>query len=492
MAIAIAELAQCVGGARITRAPETRVTGVVYDSRQVRPGDLFVCIRGFVHDGHDFAAEAVRKGAKALLVERELAVDAPQIIVRDTRKAMGLVAAELFGRPSQALRMIGVTGTNGKTTTTFLVRDLLSHAGRRTGLIGTVVQSTGDEDLPAARTTPESPDIHRLLARMVQNGCAACAMEVSSHGLVLSRTAGVEFDVAVFTNLTQDHFDFHRSFEDYLEAKLLLFRSLEPGKAGLKGPKRAVINGDDPHAARFIEASRVPVITYGMSDANDLWASRVEVRADGVRYVARTQRESVPVRLSLTGRFNVYNSLAALAVGLAEGIGLEEGARGIEKTVVPGRFEPVSAGQEFAVIVDYAHTPDSLENVLKTARSLTKGRVICVFGAGGDRDRTKRPLMGKIAAELADYAVITSDNPRSEDPQEICREIAEGAKASGGAPFVIIVDRREAIRHAISLARAGDLVLIAGKGHETYQEVKGQKLHFDDREEALIAIRERL
>lgn len=490
MAIAIAELAKRVAGARIAGAAATEVTGIAYDSRSVRPGDLFVCIRGFVYDGHDFAEEAVRKGARALLVEHEVDVAAPQIVVDDARWAMGVVVAAFYGHPDQRLRMIGVTGTNGKTTTAFLVRDLLRYAGRRAGMIGTVIQSLGDQDLPAGRTTPESADIHRLLRRMAENGCEACVMEVSSHGLALHRTAGLEFDVGVFTNLTQDHFDFHRTPEEYLKAKLKLFESLEPGRSGLKGNKRAVVNIDDPLGVRFVKAARVPVITYGIREGCDLWASDVHVTARGVTYVARTRGQSAYVRLALTGRFNVYNSLAALAVGLTEGIALEQAAEGMAATVVPGRFEPVNAGQEFAVIVDYAHTPDSLENVLRTAKSLTKGRVICVFGAGGDRDKGKRPLMGNVAAALADYVVITSDNPRSEDPVEICRQVAAGAE--NGAPCTVIVDRREAIRHAVACAKPGDLVLIAGKGHETYQEVGGAKLHFDDREEALAAIRERL
>lgn len=492
MSIAVSRLAQELPGARIVGSPEARVSGITYDSRKVRPGDLFVCIRGFVHDGHEFAAAALERGARALLVERELPLDAPQIVVEDSRRAMGIAAARLFGDPSQELRVIGVTGTNGKTTTAFLIRDLLSHAGRRTGLIGTVVQDVGDRETPASRTTPEAADIHRLMREMVDRGCRACAMEVSSHGLVLHRTAGVAFDVGVFTNLTQDHFDFHGSIEDYLEAKLLLFRSLAPGESGVKANKAAIVNGDDPVAPRVAAASRVPVLTYGIRESNDLWASDVQVTATGASFVARWGATRVPVRLALTGRFNVYNALAALAVGLVEGVDLQQAAAGIEKTVVPGRFEPVHGGQEFAVIVDYAHTPDSLENVLKTARSLAEGRVICVFGAGGDRDRTKRPRMGDVAANLADYVVITSDNPRSEDPAEICRQVAEGARQRGGAPFEIVVDRREAIRRAVFMAERGDLVLIAGKGHETYQEIKGEKHHFDDREEALLAIRERM
>lgn len=491
-AFPLRQLVQSVADARVVRAGDVAVTGVAYDSREVKPGDLFICVKGFVYDGHEFAAEAVNRGAAALLVERELPLDVAQIVVDDARQAMGRVAAAFYGYPSRALRVVGVTGTNGKTTTAYLIRSLLERAGRPCGLIGTVVQSTGAGDRPAARTTPEAVDIQRLMKEMVDHGCRAVAMEVSSHGLVLKRTVGVQFDVAVFTNLSQDHFDFHRSFDDYLQAKRQLFAALAGEGVGLKAKKAAVINGDDPYAQSFLEASPAPAITYGLSEERDLWATDVKVAADGVRYVARTKDEQALVRLRLTGRFNVYNSLAALAVGMAEGISLEEGAMGIAETVVPGRFEPVDAGQDFAVIVDYAHTPDSLENVLRTARSLTKERVICVVGAGGDRDRTKRPIMGQIAAELSDYVVITSDNPRSEDPAAICREVAAGAQRVGTTPFDVIVDRREGIRQAISVADTGDLVLITGKGHETYQEIMGEKLHFDDREEAKNAIRERL
>jgi len=395
MAVLLSQLIEGLPSARVIHSARTEVSGLAYDSRAVRPGDLFICIRGFVYDGHDFAGQAVEKGAVALLVERPLPLAVPQIVVDDSRRAMGPLAAAFYGYPSSQLRVVGVTGTNGKTTTTYFVRSLLAHAGRRCGLIGTVVQSAGQGDAPATRTTPEAVDIQRLLRQMVDNGCKAAVMEVSSHGLVLQRTAGVEFDIAVFTNLTQDHFDFHRTFDDYLEAKLKLFRGLAPGKTSLKRQKCAVVNGDDPHAESFIKASQVPVITYGFSPERDLWASDVEVTPGGVRYLARSRRQTVEVRLRLTGRFNVYNSLAALGVALGEGIDLEEAVLGIRETVVPGRFEPVDLGQEFAVIVDYAHTPDSLENVLKTARSLAKERVICVFGAGGDRDPTKRPDHGR-------------------------------------------------------------------------------------------------
>ena len=495
MSLTLTQLLEDLPGARLSApvpAGDVRVGGIAYDSRRVQPGEIFVCIRGFVHDGHEYAAQAAEKGAAALLVERVVPVALPQVVVDDTRRAMGLVAARLYGHPSSRLRLIGVTGTNGKTTTTFLVRSILEEAGRTCGLIGTVEQSVGRRKSAAARTTPESADIQRLLSEMVANGCSAAAMEVSSHGLVLQRMVGTEFDVAVFTNLTQDHLDFHRTLDDYRDAKALLFRSLVPAdpQNPVKARKCAVINADDPQAEAFVRASAAPVVTYGLTDEADVRARDVRVEADGVSYTLVTPVGSRPVRLRLTGRFNVYNSLAAIAVAIHEGVDLDTAARGIEHTVVPGRFEPVVAGQDFSVIVDYAHTPDSLENVLQTARSLTKGRVICVVGAGGDRDRTKRPLMGEVAAQLADYVVVTSDNPRSEDPAAICEDVAAGVRRRP-VPFDIVIDRREGIRRAIAAARTGDIVLIAGKGHETYQEFKGQRIHFDDREEARKALLER-
>lgn len=491
MPVSLVALLKNVPGARLLGDRLPAIEGIAYDSRRVRPGELFVCIRGLTHDGHHFAAEAVAKGASALVVEEPLGLGVPEVLVPSARAAMGQIAAAFYGDPSRRLRMVGVTGTNGKTTTTYLVRSALERAGRRTGLVGTVEQVTGASRHEASRTTPESVDLQRLLREMLDSGCQACVMEVSSHGLVLERTEGTEFDVAVFTNLTQDHFDFHNSFEEYFEAKARLFRSLRGGeRTGVKREKRAVVNLDDPHAARFIEAAGAPVVTYGIESAADFRAESIQVSPRGVRYVARTPAGPVEVELRLPGRFNVYNSLAALAVSYVEGIDLETAAGGMAGTVVPGRFEPVEEGQPFAVIVDYAHSPDSLENVLRTARSLTGGRLLCVFGAGGDRDRTKRPLMGSVAARLADVVIITSDNPRSEDPAAICSEIQAGAK--GAARCEIVLDRREAIRKAIGEAAPGDLVLIAGKGHETYQEVNGVKLHFDDREEAALAIRGRM
>lgn len=501
MAVALSQVAAELPGAVLDGDADPEITGLAYDSRRTSWGDLFVCIEGFIKDGHDYAAEAVAKGARALLVQRKLPLEVPQLIVDDSRSAMGRAAAVIYRNPSRALRVIGITGTNGKTTTAYLVKAIMQAAGRRCGLIGTIEQWTGDQADEGARTTPEAADLQRLMRRMVDNGCDCCVMEVSSHGLALHRTMGTEIDVGVFTNLTQDHFDFHHSYEDYRRAKQKLFSALPrgsakrpPNVAGARDLKAswAVINLDDPEAPHFIEASKAPVITYGLSEGSDIRAEQVFVEADGVSYTARTPQGDVDISLRLTGRFNVYNSLAALSVAVAEGISLEKAAQGMAEAVVPGRFESVRAGQPFSIIVDYAHTPDSLRNALVTARALTQGKVICVFGAGGDRDRSKRSLMGETAAELADYSFVTSDNPRSEDPISICRDVAEGFRRAGTGSYDIVVDRREAIRQAIASASPGDLVLIAGKGHETYQEFQHHKIHFDDREEAERAVRERL
>lgn len=487
MAATLAQLAAELPQSTIAGDAHATVTGIAYDSRRVAPGDLFVCIRGFAQDGHVYAEEAAAKGAAALLVSRSLPTRLPQVIVPETRDAMGPVAAKFWGYPSRRLRVVGVTGTNGKTTTAYFIRSALSAGGERCGLIGTVEQSTGGPPRPASRTTPESVDIQRLLREMVDHGCASCVMEVSSHGLALRRTAGVEFDMAVFTNLTRDHFDFHKSAEAYLEAKLTLFRSLSPQKAGAT---YAIINGDDPYAHAFAEAAAAPVITYGIEGDYDVVASGLSVSRQGSSYRVETSAGSAQVNIRLPGRFNVYNSLAAISVGVMAGIELDAVVAALPETVVPGRFEPVDAGQDFSVIVDYAHTPDSLENVLLTAKALCEGRLIVVFGAGGDRDPGKRPLMGRVAARHADVVIVTSDNPRFEEPMKICADVAAGVREEGRTRFDVIVDRREAIEAAIAMAQPGDFVLIAGKGHETYQEICGVKHHFDDRETARHAIRE--
>lgn len=482
------ELAQAAEGAYVVGRGDVAVNDIAYDSRTVQPGALFVCWKGAHYDGHAFAPEAVRRGAAALLCEHPLTVlaETPQIVVPEARRALGDVAAAFFGHPSHRLRVIGVTGTNGKTTSTYLIKGVLEAAGVKTGLIGTIANLIGDRTVPAERTTPEAPDIQRLFAAMLEAGCSACVMEVSSHGIALHRTRGSRFAVGVFTNLTQDHLDYHPTFEDYRDTKVRLFTGLT---------EAAVINADDPHAGYFMRAASAPVLRYGIRDRSaEFRAEDIAVTPSGVSYTAHTPEGAFPVRLALTGLFNVYNSLGALAVGYRLGVAPEQVAEGLAGIQVPGRFERVTGPEHpFAVIVDYAHTPDGLRNVLQTARTITRGRVIAVFGAGGDRDRSKRPLMGRVVAELADYAVITSDNPRSEDPKAICAEIEAGVRQAGMPQhaYAVIINRREAIRHAIGLAAGGDLVLIAGKGHETYQEIAGTKFHFDDRDEARLALEER-
>lgn len=499
---ALQELIAGLPEARLPSGAAAWVTGVQYDSRRVRPGDLFACLKGLREDGHDYAPEAVERGAAAVLAEREIPnLGAPQVIVPESRLALALVAAAFFDHPSRKLRLFGVTGTNGKTTTTHLIKAILEAGGTKTGLLGTIHNLVGGQKLPARLTTPESVDLLAMLAQMVDAGARAAVMEASSHALALRRTAGCEFDVAVFTNLTQDHLDFHSTFTDYLEAKSRLFAELSDPPIGLSaGPgsapawkrqKWAVVNMDDPHAARLARSATAPVVTYGIDHDADCVAHSLEIRPDGVRYAAHTPAGEIPLALRLTGRFNVYNSLAAVAVGVQEGVPLERIRAALEAVPgVAGRFEPVRRGQPFSVVIDYAHTPDGLENVLRTAREVCEGRLIAVFGCGGDRDRTKRPVMGQIAARYADRVIITSDNPRSEEPAPICREIEAGVREGGLGPdaYEVIIERREAIDRAIGIAQPGDLVLIAGKGHEPYQIFRDRTIHFDDREEATRAL----
>jgi UDP-N-acetylmuramoyl-L-alanyl-D-glutamate--2,6-diaminopimelate ligase len=459
-----------VGGAE----SDVAIAGLVYDSRAVRPGTLFFCVPGFRRDGHDFAAQAVADGAAALVVERPLGLSVPEVLVPSVRAAMGPIASRFYGDPTASLNVVGITGTNGKTTTAFLVRALLEAVGEQTGLLGTVTSIVGGQERPVQRTTPEAIDLHAGFRAMLEGGDRACAMEVSSHALSLARAGGVRFAAAIFTNLTQDHLDFHPSMEDYFLAKRLLF---EPGEG--PGPGLSVVNVGDPYGRRLageIEGAR----TFADYSAKDL---RCDL--DGCRFELRTPLGQREVALPMPGRFNVANALGALAAVHALGCDLDTLLAALERGVrVPGRFEPVDAGQDFAVLVDYAHTPDSLENVLRCARDVARGRrVISVFGAGGDRDRTKRPLMGEISARLADVTFVTSDNPRSEAPAEIVAEIVSGipsVSASDGSVHVE-VDRRAAIEQALSLAMTEDVVVIAGKGHEQGQEfADGRKEPFDD------------
>jgi len=465
----------------------TEISDVAFDSRAVGPGTLFFCVRGSSADGHDFAPAVVAAGAAALVVERELDLDVPQIVVADSRAAMGPVAARFFGDPSAALRMVGVTGTNGKTTTAFLVRSILEHAGVRCGLLGTVKRIVAGESEPVERTTPEAIDLQRTFRRMLDGGDRACAMEVSSHALALGRADSIDFDVATFTNLTQDHLDFHADMEDYFAAKRLLFA---PGP-GAVAPGAAIINVDDPYGERLATDLRrsqgPPVTTFSAAGQRaDLTARDVDFDTAGATFTLHGAGPPRAARLRLPGLFNVENALAALGSVLALGVGLGDALDGLaEAEPVPGRMEPIDAGQRFGVIVDYAHTPDSLENVLRAARRLTAGDLICAFGCGGDRDAAKRPLMGRAGAALADLAVITSDNPRSEEPDAIIAQVLAGVPEERRERVEVEPDRRAAIALALSRAAPGDLVVIAGKGHEQGQELEGgRKTPFDDREVA--------
>ena len=445
--------------------PDVEVSGLAYDSREVAPGDLFFCVTGLTSDGHEFAPAAVERGAAALVVERPLGLGVPEVEVPSARAAMAPAAARFFGDPTSRLAVAGITGTNGKTTTAWLVRHLLEAGGTPTGLLGTVTSVIGGREEPVVRTTPEAIDLQATFARMESSGDRVAAMEVSSHALDLHRADAIHWAVAVFTNLTQDHLDFHGTMDEYFAAKRRLFEA---------GPRVAVVNVDDPHGRRLAEGA----ITYGIESEADWRAIDLRTALTGSRFRVASPAGEMEVRSPLPGRFNVLNALGALATASALGADPEAAARSLSDfAAVPGRFQPVDEGQDFAVLVDYAHTPDSLENVLDAARELTGGRVIVVFGAGGDRDRGKRPLMGEIATRLSDLAIVTSDNPRSEDPEAIVAEILAGAGPAAEA----IVDRRAAIARAVEAAGPGDVVVVAGKGHEQGQEFAGgRKEPFDD------------
>jgi UDP-N-acetylmuramoyl-L-alanyl-D-glutamate--2,6-diaminopimelate ligase len=449
------------------------ISKVEYDSRNVSHGDVFFCIEGFKVDGHNFAAKALEKGAAAIVCQKDIGLntEAAVIKVEDTRKALALASSIACDEPSKKLKMIGITGTNGKTTSTYMMKAILEEEGKKVGLIGTVANYVGDAKIVSHRTTPESLELHQLFKQMVDAEVTYCVMEVSSHSLALNRVHGIEFSEAIFTNLTQDHLDFHETFENYYNAKLILF----------KNSKNSIINMDDEYGKRVFKDTQNNKITYGLDALNQVTAENIEMHSRGSKFDLIYKDERIRINLSLPGRYNIYNALGSAAACLNEGVSLEAVKRGLNGVFVPGRCEIVTKDNNlgFEVIVDYAHTPDGLENILNTAREFTKGRLITVFGCGGDRDRTKRPIMGDIASSLSDIIVVTSDNPRTEDPQAIIKDILEGVKKDN---YEVIENRRDAIEKAIKLAKKDDIIVVAGKGHEDYQELKDKVIHFDERE----------
>ena len=473
-------LISALGPLEVRGGAPTDITDLAFDTREVRPGALFFCARGETVDRHDLAGEAVESGAVALVVERPLDLDVPQLVVKSARDAMPVAADEFFERPTEELLLAGVTGTNGKTTTAYLLHSIFDAAGMRPGLIGTIESRVGGESRPAVRTTPESIDLQRTFRAMLDAGDRSAVMEATSHGSVLGRLDRVRFKALAFTNLTQDHLDFHGTMDEYYEAKRRLFTEHEPAPA-------AAVNIDDEWGRKLADElrslDRAPLLTYGISQEAEV---RISVSWGTLNGQNPMWFGEIPIEARLRGRFNMQNILAAVAIARLIGVPSEAVATGVERLGgVPGRFETIDEGQPFSVIVDYAHTPDSLANVLRTARELTTGRLICVFGCGGDRDRGKRPEMGRIAAELSDVPIVTSDNPRSEEPLAIIDEILAGM---GPEPNVE-PDRRAAIAKAVGLAGEGDVVVIAGKGHEQGQEFADRKLPFDDREVAREALR---
>jgi UDP-N-acetylmuramoyl-L-alanyl-D-glutamate--2,6-diaminopimelate ligase len=463
---------------KVAALPGIDIHGLAYDSRQVKPGDVFIALRGMKSAGADFATDAIRRGAVAVVADRPADTEpsVPWVVVPDARAAMAALAADFYGHPSRSMQVVGITGTNGKTTTAYLLRAVFESAGKKCGLLGTVTYSMGDTQLPASRTTPEAPDVQQMFRRMIDAGCEACVMEVSSHALALRRVDETTFTAAVFTNLTRDHLDYHGDMEAYFAAKRRLFDMLPPGAP-------SVINLDDPRGESLRKSVSAPV-TYAINKQADVMPGPLTLTFEGLEFDARTPKGLVHVRSKLVGRPNVSNILATIAVATALDIPAAAIERGLASLGgVPGRFELVSnSTDDVTVVIDYAHTDDALKNLLETARPLAPRRVITVFGCGGDRDRTKRPLMGAVAVRLSDVVVMTSDNPRTEDPVRIIEEIKRGIPPASDrtAATFTIVDRKEAIQFAIRKAEPGDLVLLVGKGHEQSQTVGSKELPFDE------------
>lgn len=465
------------------------ICSIENDHRKVVPGSLFVCIEGYTVDGHDFAHAAVQNGAVAILAEKELALPVPVVVVKDTVRALAVLSDAFYRHPSHRLKMIGITGTNGKTTTTHIIEKILKDAGVKTGLVGTMYSKIDERTIQTKNTTPESLTLQKLFAEMVSEGVETTVMEVSSHALHLGRVHGVDFDIALFTNLTQDHLDYHGTMEEYAKAKGLLFAQLG-NTFHPQQPKFAIFNADDPMSSQYMQTTAAHILTFGIQKDADVMARNLQMSAKGTTFDLITAEGTTKVSIQMVGKFSVYNVLAAISVALASEIPLEQIVTSVEQmSGVAGRFELVDGGQQFTVVVDYAHTPDGLQNVLTTIQQFARQRIFVVVGCGGDRDKTKRPLMAKVACEYGTDAIFTSDNPRSEDPLQILKEMEAGVVSER---YISICDRREAIHYAVDKARAGDVILIAGKGHETYQIIGDEVFDFDDRLVAKEAIEKQL
>ena len=465
-----------------TADPDLEIGAVHYDSRKVTEGSLFVAVTGFASDGNRFIPMAMSKGAVAVVTARKPETDIPYVLVESDRLALALLGCNFYGHPARSMTMIGVTGTNGKTSTTLLLKQVLEKVlGAKVGLIGTMSNIIGAEEIPTERTTPESFDLQALFARMRDAGCSHVVMEVSSHAVTLERIGGTHFDIAAFTNLTEDHLDFHKTMDAYCDAKAELFRRCD----------KAVVNVDDRYSRRILDAAVCPVLTTSVAAGQGLHAKNLELLSEGISFTAVCGGETAEVHLPIPGKFTVYNALTVMGIAKQLGISLFDCAEALKTASgVKGRVEVVpTPGMPYSVLIDYAHTPDGLENVLSSVKDFCKGRLIGVFGCGGDRDPMKRPIMGEIGVKLSDIAVITSDNPRTEDPMAIIRDILKGVKQEYGE-YMVMEDRRKAIRYAMDIAKKDDIIVLAGKGHETYQEINGTKYHLDEREEVAAHLQE--
>lgn len=453
---------------------DININGLAYNTKEIKKGDLFFCIQGFKTDGHLFAEKAVELGAAALVVSKDVEVNKniTKVFVKDTREAMAVMASNFYGNPSDKINTIGITGTSGKTTSSFMINSILKEANKKTALLGTIYNIFDQDIEEAKRTTPESLDLQGMFKKMTDQSINSCVMEISSHSLELKRVYGVKFKVGVFTNLTQDHLDFHKTMENYFHAKMKLFDNAE----------YAVINADDEYGQRAVKTLGNKIITYGINNKADFEAKNIRIDERGSYFDLLYKDKVVPIEINLIGKFNIYNALCSIAACSAFGIPMDDIVNGLKKLKnVIGRSEKIISSSGFTILIDFAHTPNEIKNILKTAREYTKNKLVIVFGCGGDRDKAKRPIMGKIAGELSDFCVVTSDNPRSEQPEAIIDDILVGVKQTN-APYVVIPDRKSAIKYAIDNAKSGDVIVLAGKGHEKYQILNDKTIPFDERE----------